>query len=209
MAQLYTKNGHNMYDMASLLQKSLRRGELALAGYAANELYHSYSGFLWKRLIVISAEDCFGVITKELMALYDADKIFNKGKKGDEREIIFISKAVILLAYVAKNRDSTFFACNMFESNVVIPDDAVNFLITDGAMPDGIPNYTYDCHTLKGTLNGKKVEDMVDDEQKALHPHKIGLFDNSPWDYFYMRVADGEFGEKYAKKSKLYIPIKK
>lgn len=210
MQQLLTKNNHNMYDIASLLQKSLRRGDLALAGYASNELFETYHSFLWRRLIVISAEDCFGVITKEIMALYDADQLFNKGKKGADRTNIFVSKAVVLLAYVTKNRDSAFFACNLFESNVAIPDDALNFLISDGTLPDGtIPDYTYDCHTLKGTMRGKKIEDMVVDEQTALKPHQLGLFDNSPWDYFYMRVADGEFGEKYAKKSRLYKSFKK
>ena len=35
--QLYTKNGHSMYDMVSLLQKAIRRGDAEVAGYAANE----------------------------------------------------------------------------------------------------------------------------------------------------------------------------
>lgn len=210
MPQLYTKNSHNMYDIASLLQKSLRRGDLAVAGYAASELFDSYHSFLWRRLIVISAEDCFGAITKEIMSLYDADLLINKNKKKSDRSNLFVSKAVVLLAYVAKNRDSAFFACNLFESNVKIPDNVVDFLITDGVLPDNkIPDYTYDCHTLRGTIAGKKIEDMVVSEQKSLHPHQPGLFDNSPWDYFYARVADGEFGEKYAKKSKLYKPFTK
>ena len=30
--QLYTKNGHSMYDMVSLLQKAIRRGDVEVAG---------------------------------------------------------------------------------------------------------------------------------------------------------------------------------
>ena len=32
---LRTRNGHNMYDMSSMLQKSIRRCNYELAGYAA------------------------------------------------------------------------------------------------------------------------------------------------------------------------------
>ena len=45
--QLYTKNGHSMYDMVSLLQKAIRRGDVEIAGYAANELRGRYNA--WTR----------------------------------------------------------------------------------------------------------------------------------------------------------------
>ena len=63
---LRTRNGHNMYDMSSMLQKSIRRCNYELAGYAAMELFGRYWKYLWRRLIVISAEDCYGVITGRL-----------------------------------------------------------------------------------------------------------------------------------------------
>lgn len=64
--QLYTKNGHSMYDMVSLLQKAIRRGDVEVAGYAANELRGRYNAYLWRRLLAISAEDCYGIMTKKL-----------------------------------------------------------------------------------------------------------------------------------------------
>lgn len=51
MAMLYTKNGHSMYDMVSLLQKAIRRGDAEVAGYAANELRGRYNAYLWRRLL--------------------------------------------------------------------------------------------------------------------------------------------------------------
>ena len=56
--QFRTRNGHNMYDMASMLQKAIRRCDVEKAGYAAMELFGNYNKYLWKRLLVISAEDC-------------------------------------------------------------------------------------------------------------------------------------------------------
>ena len=65
---LVTKNGHNMYDMASMMQKAIRRSNPNLAGYAAYELFGNFHTYMWKRLVVVSAEDCYGIITKETFA---------------------------------------------------------------------------------------------------------------------------------------------
>lgn len=63
---LRTLHGHNMYDCASMLQKAIRRCNPNLAGYAAYELFGNYHTYMWKRLVVISAEDCYGIMTKEI-----------------------------------------------------------------------------------------------------------------------------------------------
>lgn len=40
-----TKRGYNLFEVASCLQKAIRRGETALAGYMAIELFESgYAG---------------------------------------------------------------------------------------------------------------------------------------------------------------------
>ncbi len=39
--RLETRSGHNMFTMASLLQKAIRRGDKERAGYAAMELFGS------------------------------------------------------------------------------------------------------------------------------------------------------------------------
>ena len=79
---LRTLHGHNMYDCASMLQKAIRRCNPNLAGYAAYELFGNYHTYMWKRLVVISAEDCYGIMTKEIIALKLADDFCNKGRKG-------------------------------------------------------------------------------------------------------------------------------
>ena len=173
-----TRNGHNMYDMSSMLQKAIRRGNFNHAGYAANELYLSYSKYLWKRLLVISAEDCYGIMTKEIIALKLADDEINKGRKGNEKDKIFIAKAVLLLVLARKNRDACYFACNFMSDDLLIPDTEIPHADLDQCRlgVEGIPDWVFDCHTLKGKKMGKTDLDMVIAEQIALKPHHVFLF---------------------------------
>ena len=101
-----TKHGYNMFDMSSMLQKAIRRGDWTRAGFAACELYYSFYNYLWKRLLVISAEDCYDAVTHEIIALRMADDEVNANKKpGEIRDQIFVSKAIMLLVRANKNRE--------------------------------------------------------------------------------------------------------
>ena len=122
---LRTKNGHNMYDMASMLQKAIRRSNPNLAGYAAYELFGGYHTYLWKRLIVISAEDCYGIMTKEIVALKIADDTVNKGRKGYDKDPLFVAKAVTLLCMARKNRDACYVACNFMLPDRILDESEI------------------------------------------------------------------------------------
>lgn len=186
-----TLSGHSLYTMRSLLQKAIRRGDLDHAGYAANEMYGGYYEYLWKTLLVISAEDCYGIMTKEIMALKQADDYKNKGKKGDQRDCIFIAKALVLLCLARKNRDGCYVACNFMWSDRELdigeipgPND-LEWLKEDYEKFLNVPDYTYDCHTREGRARGKTDVDMVRDEEAALCPHQLSLFDNGSWELSY------------------------
>ena len=187
---LMTKNGHNMFDMASMLQKSIRRGDFRLAGYAANELSYQFRNYLWKRLLVISAEDCYGIITKEIIALKLSDDIVNKGK--DDKDSVFISKAIVLLCMCKKNRDACFFGCNYMNSDEPIDLSLIeNVRIEDCKMlGEKIPDWVFDVHTITGKIKGKTIEQMITDEQKALRPFQPGFFDDLSWEGFLQRYYD-------------------
>jgi replication-associated recombination protein RarA len=90
------------------MQKAIRRADTRLAGYWALELWASgYGNYVWKRLLTVSAEDVWGLITSEIKALHDSYALVNKGKPVREHKgRIFISKAVILLCAARKNRDA-------------------------------------------------------------------------------------------------------
>lgn len=96
-----TRTGKNFWEITSAMQNAIRKGEYNVAGYAMWELIPEYTGYLRKRLLVISAEDCFGVVTKEILALCDI---------GDEDAL---TKALALLCLAKKNRDADYFVCNL------------------------------------------------------------------------------------------------
>lgn len=104
MAPCYTETGYNMFDMLSMLQKSIRRRDYLHAGFAANQLKNRYRRAMWNRLMVISSEDCYGVITKEITSLFCCD--------ANNANDINISRAVALLCAARKSRDACYFACN-------------------------------------------------------------------------------------------------
>lgn len=178
-----TKHGHNMFDMASMLQKAIRRCDFERAGYAAYELFGAYHTFLWKRLVVTSAEDCYGIMTKEIVALKLADDIVNANKKGYEKDPLFVAKAITLLCMARKNRDGCYVACNFMNTGEVLSEDQIEHvdIANCNLGVEGIPDWVFDCHTLKGKKNGKTEVDMGEDEQKALTPHQLSLFDYGSW----------------------------
>ena len=84
MANPVTKNGYNMFEMSSMIQKAIRRCDIPHAAYAATELYPSYRAMLWNRLLTVSAEDCYGIMTKEIVALSQADERVNAKKPAEK-----------------------------------------------------------------------------------------------------------------------------
>ncbi|MEX1049364.1 MAG: hypothetical protein WED15_07540 [Akkermansiaceae bacterium] len=79
-----------------------------LAGYWEIELWASGFGqYVWRRLLTMSAEECWRILTAEAKALHDSYTEINKtttAKKPKGR--IFISEAVILLCMAKKSRDA-------------------------------------------------------------------------------------------------------
>ena len=183
---MVTKNGHNFYEMSSMLQKAIRRGDFRHAGYAANELSERYRNYLWKRLLIISAEDCYGIITKEIVGLKLADDEVRKSKKGENGNI-FVSKAIVLLCQARKNRDACYFACNYMNSDTLLDQSQIPDYRMEDQDIDEIPDWVFDVHTLKGKINGKTLLEMVREEQRALHPKQLGLFDSYDWNEMFTR----------------------
>ncbi len=118
-----TKNGYNMHEMSSMIQKAIRRCDIPHAAYAANELSVKYRQYLWKRLLTVSAEDCYGIMTKEIIALEQADEFVNKGRKPGETNDLFIAKAVVLMCMARKNRDADYVACNFMWGDRPLTDE--------------------------------------------------------------------------------------
>lgn len=129
---------------------------------------------MWKRLYTISAEDCYGIITKEIDALYNGYMLVNKGAK-QEKGRIFISKAVILLCECRKSRDADHLQNLVYDRNEL---DVAKWIDEVRKEHVNIPSYTYDVHTRRGKKMGKTKEQFFKEEFEALNPREPGLFDD-------------------------------
>ena len=174
---LYTVRGYLLLEVASALQKAIRRSDARLAGYWAIELFESgYQQYLWRRLLTISAEDCWGVITQEIEALQRAWALIHKSKPGGGR--IFGAEATILLCQARKCRDADHLT-NLVYDPKKIDDSTLEVSLNEArTQPEAIPSYAFDCHTQKGKRAGKTKQEFFRDEFKALKPREAGLFDD-------------------------------
>lgn len=180
--QLRTAKGHDFYEAASAMQKAIRRGDARLAGYFALDIFHGgYWKYVWKRLLTISAEDCAGVITKEIEALYNSYMFVNEGRKKHEKPKgrIFISKAVILLAQAMKSRDADHLQCLIYDKDQVTDQEAEELINSVKEEKQEIPDYAHDVHTRKGKRMGKTKREFFIEEHDALEPRQLNLFDDA------------------------------
>jgi replication-associated recombination protein RarA len=174
--KITTTRGYALLDVASALQKAIRRADARLAGYWAIELFESgFREYLWRRLLTISAEDCWGVITHEIESLYRAWQIIDRQKPGSGR--IFAAKAVLLLALARKCRDADHLTNLIYDPKAI--DEAL--LKADLAAAresvEAIPDYAFDVHTPAGRRAGKSKAQFFHEEHAALCPREPGLFD--------------------------------
>jgi len=170
-----TINGYDFFEVSSAMQKAIRRADARVAGFFALELWHSnYRDYVWKRLFTISAEDCYGLITAEIEALWQGHELVNKTDK-DPKGRIFVSKAVILLCGCRKSRDADHLQNLVYDRNDV---DVERWIDDARHYPIPIPPYTYDVHTRKGKKRGRTKEEFFREEYEALQPRVPGLFDS-------------------------------
>lgn len=176
---LVTQRGYDFYEVASALQKSIRRADVKLAGYMALELFPRYAEYCWKRLLTISAEDCYGIVTQEIKALYDAFWVINRGKKGEDlKGRIFISKAVIILCTCKHSRDADVLSNYIYDKKSLLSDEEIENLMREVREERmEIPEYVYDVHTRKGKAMGKTKRDFFIEEDQSLANKQMSLFD--------------------------------
>ena len=167
--------GYDFFEVSSAMQKAIRRADTGVAGFFALELWASgYRDYVWKRLFTISAEDCFGIITKEVEALWQGHELVNKNA-AEPKGRIFVSKAVILLCECRKSRDADHLQNFIYDRRDV---DIEKWIDEVRRYPIPIPAYTFDVHTRKGKKQGRTKEEFFRDEYEALKPHVPGLFDD-------------------------------
>lgn len=175
---LQTVHGYNFFEVSSCLQKSIRRGDTRLAGYMALELWSSgFDHYLWKRLFTISAEDCWGILTKEVEALWQGYELVNRNSK-EKKGRIFISKTIILLCEAKKCRDADHLSNFVYDKMNGLTVEQLEEELNNAPPYVELPNYIYDVHTMQGKKMGKTKEEFFKEEYEALRPRQQGLFDD-------------------------------
>jgi replication-associated recombination protein RarA len=172
--KLRTQNGYDFFEVSSLLQKSLRRGDVVLAAKAMKELTPHYSNYVWKRMLIVSAEDCDGMLTQEIVALREAYEWINRGIPVRERKKgrIFLAKGIVLLAKCRHSRDADELMglCvnkipeDLFQA--AMRDVEAEFHSTDAELE--FPQWALDKHTARGRAAGKTKAEFYEDEHEAL-----------------------------------------
>lgn len=175
--ELHTKRGHDFYEVTSAMQKAIRRGDVKMAGYWGIELAESrFELYVWKRLLTISAEDCWGIITKEIQALYQAWQLMND-KADKPKGRIFIAKAIILLCLAKKSRDADHLTNLIYDADKLGEENLINEIRAAREEALTIPSYAHDVHTKRGRMMGKKKTDFFQEEFNALTPRVPGELD--------------------------------
>lgn len=172
---LRTTGGYDFFECSSAMQKAIRRNDPAVAGFFALELWTSgYRDYVWKRLFTISAEDCYGLITGEIESLWQGHQLVNKGSSTPKGRI-FVSKAVLLLCSVRKNRDADHLQNFVYDQQLI---DVEKWIEDVRSNPLPVPDYTFDVHTRRGKKRGMTKKQFFRDEYEALNPRIPGLFDD-------------------------------
>jgi replication-associated recombination protein RarA len=155
-ADLTTPGGHRCDEVASALQKSIRRGLEREALYWASELdLAGYPDYLWRRLRVIASEDV-GLAAPEVALqvralsenFADQRKHNVKSKTGSRPgERLFIVQAVLILVRAPKSR---------------IVDHAVMAVYEGEREPLEVPDFALDRHTKRGRQLGRGQQHFFD-----------------------------------------------
>ena len=164
--QMLTRTNKSFWEVTSVMQNSIRKGEFEIAGETMWELLPQYTPYLRKRLLVISAEDCFWIITKEILALCEI---------GDEESL---TKALALLCAAKKNRDADYFVCNLMYTDEPTDwkkEELAKELHKAIRSMDVIETGRYSAELFK--KNRKELWKMLKETARVYYPHLIDEID--------------------------------
>jgi len=150
---MHTPGGYLCGEVASALQKAIRRGNEREALFWASELdLAGYGGYVWKRLRIIASEDVGLADTEAVVgvrALYE-NWLESKKAKDEGAMPLFLVHAVLLLARAAK-------------SGVTIHAWMVFYAGDRQAMGIEIPDHALDMHTARGRRMGRGKKHFLDE----------------------------------------------
>lgn len=171
------------YESGKGLMIAISHRDMDMIGYYIDMLRREYREYIWQILLYLATNEAEIDILDEISALNEADEIVNRNKT--DKDEIFVSKAALILCYVDDNSIDGIESSDMIDVHKLIDWRQYNIKPIEKCYDSRheIPDWVYDCHTLKGRKMGRTDWDMVVDEQNALHPKKFAYFDNASWLY--------------------------
>jgi hypothetical protein len=155
---------YNIFDVSSLLQKSVRRSDEEVAGWAAWELVRSgYDNMFWKRILTIATEDTSteGDVISQVRSLYQLGTgqvdVVDSWSAKNERGRVCALRAAVVCAQAQSSRLCDYLN-NTFER---IAEERVNAaeegresrfdFPAGGLNPGGEHDVVFDTHTSQGS----------------------------------------------------------
>jgi replication-associated recombination protein RarA len=156
-----TKRGYDLFEVASALQKAIRRSQPDEAAYWTAELDLSgYGEYAWKRLRIIASEDiglAEPLLPAVLDGLYTTWTALRKKKEAAQPERLQLMHAALLCAHAHKSR---------YVDNAAI----VHYLGLDDGLVRDIPDHALDKHTLRGKQMGRGMEHFFSEGARLIQP---------------------------------------
>jgi len=145
------KNGYELSEVISALQKEIRLGNEEEAMFWALEMVPKYEAYLWRRLIIITNED-IGIANPQLLqiipAIANSYTVLREGGRGAGAKLL-IANAILLMSRSPK--------CRMADHFGVV----VNYNRQKGLHLE-IPDYALDKHTNRGKSMGRGYEHWLE-----------------------------------------------
>jgi replication-associated recombination protein RarA len=158
-SELTTPGGYKCGEVASALQKEIRRGNEREALFWASELdLAGYGNYVFKRLRVIASEDV-GIadsnVAVQVWALYRLWQEARRKKGEPEGHFrVHLVHAVVLLCRAPKSR---------------LADSALIAFYTGERPKPEIPDYALDLHTARGRRMGRGVDHFYAEGAKVVN----------------------------------------
>lgn len=145
--QLKTWRGYDFFEVASALQKEIRRGNEHDALYWAFQMIPDYEKYLWKRLKIIVNED-IGLAYPMAIVLVQtlSEQYFEVRQKKGADATLFIANAIMIMCRAPKSRVADHFVMMMMQK------------IAQKKIYLEIPDYALDQHTKAGKKKGRGWE---------------------------------------------------
>lgn len=152
-SQMHTPGGYKNGEVASALQKAIRRGKEREALFWATELdLAGYGNYVWKRLRIIASEDV-GLADPEAViltrVLYD-NWVESKKAKDEGAMPLFLLHAVLVLARAKKSGIAVHAWMAFYEGD-------------RQAMGIEIPDHALDMHTARGRQMGRGKKHFLEE----------------------------------------------